>query len=68
MPRGIIVEELDLHMHNLQQALVTFDGDTSAALEKAAVMEELRDQGPDIMPREEIFLISSFLLNLRQAA
>ncbi len=63
-----MVEELDLHIHSLQQALTTFDMDTAAALDKAAVMQELKDQGPDIMPREEIFLISSFLLNLRQAA
>ena len=59
---------MDLHIHNLQQALVAFDGSTASALEKAAVMQELKDREPDIMPREEIFLISSFLLNLRQAA
>jgi hypothetical protein len=68
VPRGIMVEELDLHIEHLQQTLTKFDGDTASALERAAVMQELKDQEPDIMPREEIFLISSFLLNLRQAA
>ena len=68
VPRGIIIEELDLHIYTLQQALVAFDRATAFALEKAAMMQELKDQEPDIMPREEIFLISSFLLNFRQAA
>ena len=68
VPKGIIIEEVDLHIYNLQQALIVFDGTTASALERAAVMQELKDQEPDIMPREEIFLISSFLLNLRQAA
>lgn len=68
MPNGIMVEELDLHIHDLQQALMSFDGNISSALEKAAIMQELKDQEPDIMPREEIFLLSSFLLNWRQAA
>ena len=66
--KGIIIEEMDLHIQSLQQALIIFDGDTASALEKAAAMQELKDEEPDIMPREEIFLVSSFLLNLRQAA
>ena len=55
-------------MSNLQQALQNFDSGTSSALEGAAIMQEMEGQEPDIMPREELFLISSFILNLRQAA
>ena len=67
-PRNIVLEELDCELSDLQQALQTFDTDTTSALEGAAMMQEMEGQEPDIMPREEIFLISSFLLNLRQAA
>ena len=52
----------------LQQALHKFDSDTTSALESAAMMQEMEGRELDIMPREELFLISSFLLNLRQAA
>ena len=31
-------------------------------------MTELDYEGVDAMPREEVFLISSFLLNIQQAA
>ena len=58
---------MDLYLEQLQQALVRFDSQTAMALEGAAFLEEMKDQNIDIMPREEIFLISSFLLNLRQA-
>ena len=30
-------------------------------------MEELKGLEPDVMPREEVFLLSSFMLNMRQA-
>lgn len=67
MPKGIIIEEIDLHLDSLRQALEIFDADTTSALEDAAQLQETEDQKPDIMPREEVFLISSFLLNLRHA-
>ncbi|KAL8795626.1 MAG: hypothetical protein Q9195_001864 [Heterodermia aff. obscurata] len=67
-PKLIILEDLDKEMSTLQQALQSFDSDTSSALEGAAIMQEMEGQEPDIMPREELFLISSFILNLRQAA
>ena len=67
-PKGIIIEELDLHIDILQQALLQFDNDSASALEGAATMQELEGKEPDIMPREEVFLMSSFLLNVRQAA
>ncbi len=67
VPKGIIVEELDLHLDGIQQALLQFDSDAASALEGAATMQALEGLEPDIMPREEVFLISSFMLNVRQA-
>lgn len=67
-PSGMILEELDLHMETLQQALDRFDIDAASALEGVAVIQEMAGSEPDIMPREEVFLISSFILNVRQAA
>ena len=68
VPKGILLEELDVQMDILQKALLQFDADAASALEGAATMEELEGKEPDIMPREEVFLMSSFLLNVRQAA
>lgn len=68
MPKGITVDEIDQHIENLRQALLTFDSDATAALEDAADLQGTEEQKLDIMPRGEVFLISSFLLNLRQAA
>lgn len=67
MPKGIIIEEIDLHLDSLRQALERFDADTTSALEDAAQLQDTEDQKSDIMPRVEVFLISSFLLNLRHA-
>ena len=63
-----MLEELDLHMKLLQQALLQFDIDAISALEGAATIQEMEGKEPDIMPREEVFLMSSFMLNVRQAA
>ena len=68
VPKGILLEELDVQMNILQKALLQFDADAASALEGAATMEEREGKEPDIMPREEVFLMSSFLLNVRQAA
>lgn len=68
VPKGILLEELDIQMDILQKALLQFDADSASALEGAATMQELEGKEPDIMPREEVFLMSSFLLNVRQAA
>ena len=62
-----MVEEIDMHLENLHNALLTFDANAASALEGASTMEELKGREPDIMPREEIFLLSSFMLNMRQA-
>lgn len=67
-PKGIMIEEVDLHISSLQQALIQFDFDTVSAFEGAVAMQELEGKEPDVMPREEVFLLSSFMLNMRQAA
>lgn len=63
-----MIEEVDVHIESLQQALDAFDTNSLFVLESAPIRQELKGHVPDIMPREEVFLISSFLLNLRQAA
>lgn len=68
VPKGILIEELDVQMDTLQKALLQFDADGASTLEGAANMQELEGKEPDIMPREEVFLMSSFMLNVRQAA
>ena len=67
-PKGVMIEEVDLHISSLQQALTQFDVDTISAFEGAVTMEELEGKELDVMPREEVFLLSSFMLNVRQAA
>ena len=67
-PKGIMIAEVDLHISSLQQALIQFDLDTRSAFEGAVAMQELEGKEPDVMPREEVFLLSSFMLNVRQAA
>ncbi|MCJ1388853.1 hypothetical protein MMC18_001703 [Xylographa bjoerkii] len=66
-PSGIILEELDQHTESLQEALRTFDTETTTALEGGAVIQSFESEEHDVLPREELFLISSFLLNFRQA-
>lgn len=68
VPNQIAIEELDEALARLEAEMQTFDADTTSALESAAIEQELEGFEPDIMPREEIFLISSFLLNFTQAA
>lgn len=67
MPKHMAIEELDDALGNLQTALQKFEADTTTALENAAIQQESQGFEADIMPREEIFLISSFLLNFSQA-
>lgn len=61
------MEDLQSRLEKLSAALHQFDADCADALEAAGTFEGLNDAQPDIMPREEIFLVSSFLLNVRQA-
>ncbi|KAM3085092.1 hypothetical protein ACMFMG_003524 [Clarireedia jacksonii] len=67
-PSGIELEEIDIRVDILIDAIADFDRTSAAALEGAAALHELGGPQVDIMPRMETFLISSFLLNLRQAA
>lgn len=67
-PKGLLVEELDVYVEILVNALADFDKTSTEALEEAAIIQQLKHQRFDVMPREEIFLISSFILNLRLAA
>ena len=68
VPKSMNIEEVDVYLDSLKQALLRFDADSASALEGAAAIEETKGKNPDIMPREEVFLMSSFLLNVRQAA
>lgn len=67
-PTGIRLEEIDIRVDMLTDALEKFDRDSASALEGAAAIHDLEPYQVDIMPRMETFLISSFLLNLRQTA
>ncbi|CAD6443609.1 3276d83e-2de8-4598-b906-522247e0224f [Sclerotinia trifoliorum] len=67
-PAGIRLEEIDIRVDILVDAIADFDKTSAAALEGAAALHDLGGPQVDIMPRMETFLISSFLLNLRQAA
>jgi hypothetical protein len=67
-PTGIKLEEIDIRVDILVDALKEFDRDSAFALEGAAELHDTDMHQVDIMPRMEIFLVSSFLLNLRQAA
>lgn len=66
-PKEMVLEDLDLVMDKLQRAMARFDVDCASALESAAIIQDIQGLEPDVMPREEIFLISSFILNVRQA-
>lgn len=67
-PAGIELQEIDIYVDILMEALMAFDKDSAAALEGASQLHDIEHFRVDIMPRMETFLISSFLLNLRQAA
>ncbi|KAI9801448.1 MAG: hypothetical protein M1833_002680 [Piccolia ochrophora] len=68
VPKGIHLQELDVYTDNLDHALTVFDQSCATALETAGIWRELQDREVDCMPRPEMFLISSFVLNMRQAA
>jgi hypothetical protein len=71
-PRRPEAQELDTHIDLLENSIKEFGERSTEALEGAASEEisgaEMADAEVDVMPRDEIFLISSFMLNLRQAA
>lgn len=67
-PAGIELQEIDIRVDILTEALTSFDKDSALALEGAVALHDIEQPQVDIMPRVETFLISSFLLNLRQSA
>ena len=67
-PAGIEIEEIDIYTESMRQAIETFDATIQTTLEAHGIWHNVREDWPDPMPREEIFLISSFYLNMRQAA
>ncbi|KAJ6256284.1 LOW QUALITY PROTEIN: hypothetical protein Dda_8781 [Drechslerella dactyloides] len=68
-PGGVPLKEIDIYVGAIETALDEFDKKTREALHAAAEEASEREEVEfDILPREEIFLVSSFLLNLRLAA
>lgn len=68
-PKGIPLEEIDIYVKEIQRALEEFDATAKEAIEKAAEEASAADGDEfDILPREEIFLVSSFILNVRIVA
>ncbi|KAL8629599.1 hypothetical protein Q9189_004667 [Teloschistes chrysophthalmus] len=67
-PKGLSVEEVNIYLNELCEALISFDAEIATALEGAAELQGSNGNQLDVMPREEVFLVASFLLNLRQAA
>ena len=70
-PAGVVLPELDIYIDSLSAAISAFADTSRCAIEGAAQLGEMDDYDNtevDIMPRGEVFLICSFLLNLRLAA
>jgi hypothetical protein len=69
-PDGIFLQEIDIHIDWLDAAITEFENTSSKALEGAADISGPHDGDVevDVMPREEVFLISSFVMNLQHGA
>jgi hypothetical protein len=68
-PNGILLPEIDIHIDWLDRAIVEFADTAGAALESAAdISAQDGDSVIDLMPREEVFLVSSFVMNLQHEA
>lgn len=66
-PTGILLEEIDLRIDSFEEALTAFDRDSMDEF-KQLVASKGEELEVDILPRFETFLVSSFLMGLRQAA
>ncbi|KAG7119755.1 putative membrane protein like [Verticillium longisporum] len=64
-PKRIILEEMDIHIDAFMDAIAIYDFCSTEELERATTT---KNGETDIMPRMETFLVSSFLLGLRQSA
>lgn len=65
-PDSISLDELDVKIDRFADAMVKFDAESAETLKQAATDSD--GQALDFMPRMETFLISSFILALRQSA
>ncbi|MCJ1313824.1 hypothetical protein MMC25_007504 [Agyrium rufum] len=70
VPHGILTHEIALYIDSMRESLKKFDESCQSALEISATLQAEQEihESIDVMPREEVFLLSSFLLNVRQAA
>ncbi|KAK6527831.1 hypothetical protein TWF694_004806 [Orbilia ellipsospora] len=68
-PKGIPLKEIDVYVNAVENSLEEFDRRTREALHTAAQRASEEEEVEfDILPREELFLVSSFLLNFRLVA
>ncbi|KAH6958257.1 hypothetical protein DER45DRAFT_612779 [Fusarium avenaceum] len=65
-PKGIHLEELDFRIDLFIEAITNFDSSCTMELRRSAM--DKSGHSIDFMPRLETFLISSFVLGLRQSA
>ncbi|KAF5666196.1 histidine kinase [Fusarium heterosporum] len=65
-PKGIHLQELDFRIDLFSEAIVNFDSNCAMELRRSAM--DKSGHSIDFMPRLETFLISSFVLGLRQSA
>src|ERR1700735_4440430 len=68
MPKIVQLEDVDTAVESLRGAMDIFDKDVHASLASTHDWKDSKDVMGDIIPREEVFLISSFYLNMRQSA
>lgn len=68
MPDTLPLENVDADIESLQSAIDKFDKNIQVSLASTHDWEDSKDELGDIIPREEVFLISSFYLNMRQSA
>lgn len=65
-PKTVLLSDLDAKIDSFAEAMILFDAESAEALKSAATDSD--GQALDFMPRMETFLISSFILALRQSA
>lgn len=66
-PRGVLLEEVDMFIDSFERAISTFDEDSMDEFKQfTGNKDDLEEE--DILPQFETFLVSSFLLGLRQTA
>jgi hypothetical protein len=71
IPAGILTQELNIYIDWLSAAIQRFGESSIDALEGVAALRgigENPDTDYDVMPRDEVFVISSFVMNLRHGA